>query len=67
MIGLSDHTLGINVPIASVLLGSRVIEKHFTVDKTLKKSADHWLSINPKELKELRKGTEELMKAFGDG
>jgi len=67
LIGLSDHTLGINVPIASVLLGSRVIEKHFTVDKTLKKSADHWLSINPKELKELRKGTEELMKAFGDG
>ncbi len=67
IIGLSDHTLGINVPISSVLLGSRVIEKHFTVDKTLKKSADHWLSINPNELKLLRIGTHELMKALGDG
>ena len=67
LIGLSDHTLGINVPIASISLGCRVIEKHFTINKKLKKSADHWLSINPKELKELKKGTDELMEAIGNG
>ena len=50
LIGLSDHTLGVNVPISSVLLGSRVIEKHFTIDKKLKKSADHWLSVILKNL-----------------
>lgn len=67
LIGLSDHTLGINVPISSVLLGSRVIEKHFTVDKKLKKSADHWLSVNPKELAQIRVGVDELIAAYGDG
>ena len=67
LVGLSDHTLGVNVPISSVLLGSNVIEKHFTVDKTLKKSADHWLSVNPKELNQIRVGVDELMEAYGDG
>ncbi len=67
LIGLSDHTLGVNVPISSVMLGSRVIEKHFTVDKKLKKSADHWLSVNPKELNQIRIGVDELVSAYGNG
>ena len=67
LIGLSDHTLGVNVPISSVLLGSRVIEKHFTIDKKLKKSADHWLSVNPKELNQIRIGVDELVSAYGNG
>ena len=66
IIGLSDHTLGVNVPISSVLLGTRVIEKHFTINKKLKKSADHWLSVNPKELKKIRIGVDEIMLANGN-
>ena len=53
ILGLSDHTLGINAPAFSVMLGSRIIEKHFTYDKTLPLSADHWLSVNEEEMSEL--------------
>ena len=49
-IGYSDHTLGIEVPIAAVALGARVIEKHFTLDKNLP-GPDHKCSLNPDELK----------------
>lgn len=52
-IGLSDHTRGITIPIAAVALGAKVIEKHYTIDKTLLKSADHWLSVDAQELKEM--------------
>jgi N,N'-diacetyllegionaminate synthase len=52
-IGLSDHTIGITVPIAAVALGAKVIEKHYTIDKTLLKSADHWLSVDARELKDM--------------
>lgn len=65
LIGFSDHTLGINIPSSSVLYGVRVIEKHFTINKKLKKSADHWLSIDPKELKDLRENVDELLCAKG--
>lgn len=50
-IGISDHT---QTPFSSVIafaLGAQVIEKHYTVDKTLTKSADHWFSVDPQELK----------------
>ena len=49
-IGYSDHTLGIEVPIAAVALGATVIEKHFTLDKTLP-GPDHKASLEPDELK----------------
>lgn len=49
-IGYSDHTLGIEVPIAAVALGATVIEKHFTLDKTLP-GPDHAASLEPFELK----------------
>lgn len=64
-VGLSDHTLGISIPIAAAALGARVIEKHYTVDKTLPLSADHWLSVDPKELQELVKGVTEVRLALG--
>lgn len=51
-IGYSDHTLGIEVPIAAVAMGAKVIEKHFTLDKTMD-GPDHKASLNPKELKEM--------------
>lgn len=49
-IGYSDHTLGIEVPIAAVTLGATVIEKHFTLDKNME-GPDHKASLDPKELK----------------
>lgn len=55
-IGLSDHTLGPTSSIIGCALGAQVIEKHYTVDKTLGESADHWLSVDPFELKELVDG-----------
>jgi N,N'-diacetyllegionaminate synthase len=49
-IGYSDHTLGIEVPIAAVALGAKVIEKHFTFDRNLP-GPDHRASLEPEELK----------------
>ncbi|MCH9741441.1 MAG: N-acetylneuraminate synthase family protein [Epsilonproteobacteria bacterium] len=65
VIGFSDHTLGTAVPLASVGFGAQVIEKHYTVDKTLPLSADHWLSVDPQELKELVNGSAAVKKAIG--
>ena len=53
-IGYSDHTLGIEVPIAAVALGAKVIEKHFTLDRNLP-GPDHAASLEPTELKEMVK------------
>jgi N-acetylneuraminate synthase/N,N'-diacetyllegionaminate synthase len=49
-VGYSDHTIGIEVPIAAVVLGAKVIEKHFTLDKNMV-GPDHSVSLNPTELK----------------
>jgi len=51
-IGYSDHTLGLEVPIAAVALGAKIIEKHFTLDRSLK-GPDHKASLEPNELKEM--------------
>ena len=51
-IGYSDHTLGVEVPIAAVALGARVIEKHFTLDRNLP-GPDHRASLEPDELKQM--------------
>lgn len=51
--GLSDHTRQVETPAFSVMLDANVVEKHYTVDKTLEKSADHWLSVDPPEVKEI--------------
>ena len=51
-IGYSDHTLGIEVPIAAVAMGAEVIEKHFTLDRNMK-GPDHKASLEPNELKEM--------------
>jgi len=59
-IGLSDHTLGSQSSIIACAMGAQVIEKHFTIDKTLGESADHWLSVDPKELKEIVDGCRKV-------
>lgn len=62
--GYSDHTLGIEVPIAAVALGAKVIEKHFTLDKALE-GPDHKASLDPIELKAMVKGIRNIEKALG--
>lgn len=65
-IGYSDHTHGIEVPIAAVALGSEIIEKHFTLDKEMK-GPDHKSSLSPKELKEMVIAIRNIEKAMGNG
>ncbi len=65
-VGYSDHTLGIEVDIAAVAMGATVIEKHFTLDKTLD-GPDHKASLNPVELKEMVIAIRNIEKALGDG
>ena len=64
-VGLSDHTLGTEVAIASFAIGSVVLEKHFTINKKLKKSADHWLSVNEKELQEIVSKVKNISQMMG--
>lgn len=63
-VGYSDHTLGIEVPIAAVALGATVIEKHFTLDKTLP-GPDHKASLEPEELKAMVMAIRNIEKAIG--
>jgi len=66
-VGYSDHTMGIEVPIAAVALGARVIEKHFTLDKQME-GPDHKASLDPDELKEMVKAIRNIELALsGDG
>jgi len=53
VIGLSDHTMNTLTSAFAYMIGASVFEKHFTVDKTLNKSADHWLSADISEMKEI--------------
>ncbi len=64
--GYSDHTLGIEVPVAAVALGAKVIEKHFTLDKTLP-GPDHQASLEPQELKLMIESIRNIEKALEDG
>ena len=63
-VGYSDHTLGIEVPIAAVALGATVIEKHFTLDKTME-GPDHIASLEPHELTSMVQSIRNIEKALG--
>jgi len=65
-VGYSDHTLGIEVPIAAAALGATVIEKHFTLDRTLP-GPDHKASVEPHELKAMIAAIRNVEAALGDG
>jgi len=65
-VGYSDHTLGIEISIAAVALGAKIIEKHFTLDRTLL-GPDHKASLEPEELKMMVKSIRNIEKALGDG
>lgn len=64
VIGFSDHSLGITATIGAVALGAKVIEKHFTIDKTLE-GPDHWFSMDPLDMKNLVIEIRNLEIAFG--
>lgn len=66
MVGYSDHTQGIEIPIAAVAMGAHVIEKHFTLDKCMD-GPDHKASLNPIELKEMVSAIRHIEKALGNG
>lgn len=65
-VGFSDHTLGIEADIAAAALGACVIEKHFTLDKTLE-GPDHQASLEPDELEAMVRAIRNIEKALGTG
>jgi len=64
--GYSDHTQGISVTIASAAMGANIIEKHFTLDKSME-GPDHKASLNPVELKEMVRAIRDVEMALGTG
>ncbi len=64
-VGYSDHTQGIEVAIAAVALGATVIEKHFTLDKSMN-GPDHKASLEPEELKNMVDAIRNVEKSLGD-
>ncbi|MBN1521878.1 MAG: N-acetylneuraminate synthase [Candidatus Aureabacteria bacterium] len=65
-VGFSDHSPGIEAPIAAVALGAEVVEKHFTLDKDMD-GPDHKASLEPEELKRMVTSIRKIEKALGDG
>ncbi len=65
-VGYSDHTTGIEVPIAAAALGASVIEKHFTLDKNME-GPDHRASLEPAELSSMVISIRNIEKAMGNG
>ncbi|MBD5163303.1 MAG: N-acetylneuraminate synthase [Bacteroidales bacterium] len=65
-VGYSDHTKGIEVPIAAVAMGASMIEKHFTLDKSLP-GPDHIASLNPAELAQMVTSIRNIERALGNG
>jgi len=65
-VGYSDHTPGIEVPVAAVALGATVIEKHFTIDRTMP-GPDHRASLEPDELKAMVQSIRNIECALGNG
>ena len=65
-VGFSDHSSGISIPLASIPFGVSILEKHFTLDKSLE-GPDHKASLNPLELTEMISGIRQIELALGDG
>lgn len=65
-VGYSDHTLGIEVPVAAVAMGAEIIEKHFTLDRKME-GPDQKASLEPDELKAMVLAVRNIERALGDG
>ena len=66
IVGFSDHTIGIHIPIAAVAKGARIIEKHFTLDRAME-GPDHKASLEPNELKTMIDHIRDIEVALGHG
>lgn len=66
LVGYSDHTMGDHVALAAVAMGACMIERHFTIDRTLT-GPDHPFAIEPHEMSEMMRKIREIEAAFGDG
>jgi len=64
-VGFSDHTIGTSIPLAAITLGAKVIEKHFTLDKTMP-GWDHAVSANPEEMKVIVEEGKRIVTALGE-
>lgn len=65
-VGYSDHTEGMEVPLAAVALGAKVIEKHFTLDRSME-GPDHKASMEPEEFRKMVSSIRNIEKCLGDG
>lgn len=65
-VGYSDHTMGVEIPIAAVAMGAEIIEKHFTLDRNME-GPDHKASLEPNELKYMVDCIRNIEVALGDG
>lgn len=65
-VGYSDHTMGTEIPVAAVAMGAEIIEKHFTLDRTME-GPDHKASLEPAELKLMVQQIRHIESALGDG
>ena len=65
-IGYSDHTKGIEIPVAAAAMGARIIEKHFTLNRNMP-GPDHMASLEPEELKAMIMAVRNVESALGDG
>jgi len=65
-VGYSDHTMGTEIPVAAVAMGAEIIEKHFTLDRTME-GPDHKASLEPAELKLMVEQIRHIEVAMGDG
>lgn len=65
-VGYSDHTMGTEIPVAAVAMGAEIIEKHFTLDRTME-GPDHNASLEPAELKLMAQQIRNIEAALGDG
>ncbi len=66
VVGYSDHTIGIEAAVLSVVAGARIIEKHFTLDKNFSNFRDHQLSADPEEMRMMVKKIREAEKMLGE-
>ena len=65
-VGYSDHTVGFEIPVAAAALGARILEKHFTLDKSMP-GPDHAASLDPTELALMVRAVRNVEQALGDG
>ncbi len=66
VVGYSDHTMGDHIPIAAVAMGAKIIEKHYTLDRTMK-GPDHPFAMEPNEFKDMVLKIRDVELALGDG